>query len=52
MHKPNNQNFASILVGGLLRHRRSHKKKHLRKTDTKPKLSIKELRSTVSDAPT
>jgi hypothetical protein len=37
-------------VGGLLRRRRSHKKKHLQKTVTKPKLSIKELRSTFPDA--
>jgi hypothetical protein len=39
-------------VGGLLRRRRSHKKKHLRKIDTKPKLSIRELRSIFADAPT
>jgi hypothetical protein len=39
-------------VGGLLRHRRSHKKKHLRKIDTKPKLSIRRLRSTFPKAPT
>jgi hypothetical protein len=39
-------------VGGLLRRRRPHKKKHLRKIDTKPKLSIRELRSTFPDAPT
>jgi hypothetical protein len=39
-------------VGGLLRRRRSHKKKHLRKIDTKPKLSIRELRSVLPDAPT
>jgi hypothetical protein len=44
--------FGTPDVGGLLRRRRSHKKKHLRKIDTKPKLSIKELRSTFSDAPT
>jgi hypothetical protein len=37
---------------GLLRCRRSHKKKHLRKIDTKPKLSIRELQSTFPDAPT
>jgi hypothetical protein len=41
-------------VGGLLRSRRSHKKKHLRKIDTeaKPKLPIRELRSVLPDAPT
>jgi hypothetical protein len=39
-------------VGGLLRRRRSHKKKHLRKMDTKPKLSIRELGSIFPDAPT
>jgi hypothetical protein len=39
-------------VGSLLRHRRSHKKKHLRKIDTKPKLSIRRLRSTFPKAPT
>jgi hypothetical protein len=39
-------------VGGLLRRRRSHKKKHLRKIDTKPKLSIRELRSAFPNAPT
>jgi hypothetical protein len=37
-------------VGGLLRRRRSHKKKHLRKNGTKPKLSIKGLRSTFPNA--
>jgi hypothetical protein len=41
-----------IIVGGLLRCRRSHKKKHLQKIDTKPKLSIRELRSIFPDAPT
>jgi hypothetical protein len=40
------------IVGGLLRRRRSHKKKHLRKTGTKPKLSIKGLQSTFPNAPT
>jgi hypothetical protein len=39
-------------VGGLLHRRRSHKKKHLRKTGTKPKPSIKGLRSTFPNAPT
>jgi transposase InsO family protein len=39
-------------VGGLLHRRRSHKKKHLWKIDTKPKLSIKGLRSTFPNAPT
>jgi hypothetical protein len=39
-------------VGGLLRRRRSHKKKHLQKIDTKPKLSIRKLRSTFPNAPT
>jgi hypothetical protein len=43
---------AFTTVGGLLRRRRSHKKKHLRKIDTKPKLSIRELRSTFPNAPT
>jgi hypothetical protein len=41
-----------LLVGGLLRRRGSHKKKHIRKIDTKPKLSIRELRSVLPDAPT
>jgi hypothetical protein len=40
------------LVGGLLRRRRSHKKKHLRKIDTKLKLSIGELQCTFPNAPT
>jgi hypothetical protein len=39
-------------VGGLLRRRRSHKKKHLWKIDTKPKLLIKRLRSIFPNAPT
>jgi hypothetical protein len=41
-----------VAVGGLLHRRRSHKKKHLRKTDTKSKLSIRDLRSVFPDAPT
>jgi hypothetical protein len=49
--RPNNL-FPAIIVGGLLRRRRSHKKKHLRKIDTKPKLSIRRLRSTFPKAPT
>jgi hypothetical protein len=44
--------FIWVPVGGLLRCRRSHKKKHLRKIDTKLKLSIRELRSTFPNAPT
>jgi hypothetical protein len=43
---------SSLSVGGLLRRRRSHKKKHLRKIDTKPKVSIKRLRSIFPNAPT
>jgi hypothetical protein len=46
--------YRSIIgsVGGLLYRRRSHKKKHLPKIDTKPKLSIRELQSTFPNAPT
>jgi hypothetical protein len=46
------RDILKTVVGGLLHRQRSHKKKHLRKIDTKPKLSIRELRSTFSDAPT
>jgi hypothetical protein len=42
----------SVHIGGLLCRRRSHKKKHLRKIDTKPKISIRELWSIFPDAPT
>jgi hypothetical protein len=48
----NMKKFIYIFVGGLLRRRKSHKKKHLQKIDTKPKLPIRKLRSVLLDAPT